>query len=235
MEKTFRFILSPKLSAKENMAIDKVLIDNFTKGDMPIFRLYTWEKSFTLGVSQKIEEYLSLKEKYEDNYSKRITGGGVLFHGHDLSYSLLLPDDDFKNLSVKQSYEKICQFLLYFYKNLGLNVCFAKDDENILLSKSPYCQVGFEAYDILVNGKKIGGNAQKRKKHLIFQHGSIPIEKIEQNEMIGNTLRDFGIKISYNEAIEKVKMAFENSFNIRLETSDLTKKEKEEIGKICQH
>ena len=41
---------------------------------------------------------------------KRITGGGVLFHGHDISYSLLLSNDEFTGLSVKQSYEKICQF-----------------------------------------------------------------------------------------------------------------------------
>ncbi len=217
MKEKFRFILSQNLSARENMAIDKVLVDNFKKGDIPVFRLYTWEKSFTLGISQNIEDYLELKEKYHNNYAKRITGGGVLFHGHDLSYSLILPSDNFENLSVKQSYEKICQFLLSFYKNLGLDVCFAKDDENITLSKSPYCQVGFEAYDILVEGEKIGGNAQRRKKGLIFQHGSIPIKKIKKDDMLGNTLVDFGINISYDEAIEKVKQAFENTFDAKLE------------------
>ncbi len=217
MKKTFRFILSQNLSAKENMNIDKTLVDNFKKGDMPIFRLYTWKKSFTLGISQNIEDYLELKKEYNDNYAKRITGGGVLFHGHDLSYSLLLPNNDFEDLSVKQSYEKICQFLLAFYKSLGLKACFAKDDENIVLSKSPYCQVGFEAYDILVEGKKIGGNAQRRKKNLIFQHGSIPIKKIEHNDLFGNSLTDFGINISYDEAIDKIKQAFENTFDAKLE------------------
>ncbi len=230
MNKDFRFILSQNLSAKENMAIDKALVENFKMGDNPIFRLYSWEKSFTIGMGQDIEQYKHLKEQYQDNYAKRITGGGVLFHGHDLSYSLVLDSEDFKNLSVKQSYEKICKFLLNFYKNLGLKVCFAKDDKSVTLSKSPYCQEGFEAYDILVEGRKIGGNAQRRKKHLIFQHGSIPLEKTSDNPILGSSLRDFDINIGYNEAIIKLKKSFEDTFDVSLKDSNLTKNEKELIG-----
>lgn len=227
MKKKFRFILSNKLDAKTNMNIDKALANNFKENDLPIFRLYTWENSFTVGLSQDVNQYPKLKEKYKNNCAKRITGGGVLFHGHDLSYSLILPSNDLEGLSVKQSYEKICKFLLKFYKGLGLNACFAKDLDFITLSKSEYCQVGFEAYDILVNGKKIGGNAQKRSKKMIFQHGSIPIEKVNTDTKIGNTLKDFQINIGYNEAIEKIKDAFEKSFDTKLEDSELTFEEKE--------
>ena len=133
-----------------------------------------------MGVSQdlsKIPKEINIQE-YKHNFSKRMTGGGVLFHGHDISYSLIIPNSFMKELSVKQSYEKICTFLLEFYKELDLNVMYAKDDMNTILSKSAFCQVGFEAYDILANGKKIGGNAQRRAKKAIFQHGSIPLNNI---------------------------------------------------------
>ena len=41
---------------------------------------------------------------------------------------------------------------------------------------SSFCFASNEEYDILIQGKKIGGNAQRRRKDVIFQHGSIPLK-----------------------------------------------------------
>jgi len=225
----FRVIQHDTLSAKENMATDEALLSSYTLNDMPIFRLYSWEKSFTIGLSQQIENY-SFSSFYKGNFAKRITGGGVLFHGHDLSYSLVIPVDLLNNLSIKESYEKICLFILKFYKNLGLDAKYVKDNENIQLSKSEFCQVGFEAYDILVNGKKIGGNAQRRTKKAIFQHGSIPIFRNHEKDLgekTGVTLEDFGIKLDYAQVKLLLIEAFEESFSVEIDYSKLTQKEKE--------
>ena len=83
----FRVINDKKLNAKENMATDEALLSLFEEKLPAILRLYSWEKSFTIGLSQKFENY-PITSLYKGNYAKRITGGGVLFHGHDLSYSL---------------------------------------------------------------------------------------------------------------------------------------------------
>lgn len=80
---------------------------------------------------------------------------------------------------------------------MGLKLLL-KDIESIVLSKSPFCQVGFEAYDIIVNGRKIGGNAQKRAKNVIFQHGSIPIKSIKNDEKYGASLEDFSINLDFD-------------------------------------
>lgn len=223
----FRIIISNEKSAKENMAIDESLLKNYKQGDYPILRLYTWNKnSVTIGISQNFETYPFI-ENPNENAAKRITGGGILFHGHDVSYSIIIPSEILKDLSIKKSYEKICQFILRFYENLDLNVCFAKDDENIILSKSEFCQVGFEAYDILVNSKKIGGNAQRRTKKAIFQHGSIPVFKPKEDEMFGNSLEDINIDISFKETITRLIESFKESFNVEIEISELTKDEEE--------
>jgi lipoyl(octanoyl) transferase len=233
-KKEFRLILTNINDAKMNMAIDKALSISYEKDDMPILRFYTWENSFTVGLGQDIEHYDDLKKIYKDNYSKRITGGGVLFHGHDISYSLVLSNTEFGNLSIKQSYEKICQFLLEFYKNLGLNPSFVKDSEYIKLKKNEFCQVGFEAYDIIVNGNKIGGNAQKRNKKLIFQHGSVPIFKTNEDTKMGISLEDFEIHLSFEEAQNKLIKAFEKCFDAKLILSQLTQIENENLNKILE-
>ncbi|MCT7628018.1 lipoate--protein ligase family protein [Aliarcobacter butzleri] len=221
----FRLIISQNLSSNDNTNIDKALFKAFENGSLPILRLYSWQKSVTFGAGQNPSDYENLLKEYKNNFSKRITGGGVLFHGHDISYSLVLPSTFIDNRSVKETYELICSFILEFYSNLGLEASFAKDIKSIVLSKSPFCQVGFEAYDIIVNGRKIGGNAQKRGKNVIFQHGSIPIKSIKNDEKYGASLEDFSINLDFDEAINKLKAAFEKTFNAQLLESQLNENE----------
>ncbi|MEA2017082.1 MAG: lipoate--protein ligase family protein [Campylobacterota bacterium] len=201
--KKVRLILSLEpLSAKDNMDIDTQLFSSFDKNSIPTLRLYYWKKnSCTIGISQDFSQFINLK-KYENNYAKRITGGGVLFHGDDISYSFIIPKHYLNGFSVKKSYEIICSFLLEFYKSLGLDVRYAKDDKNIVLSKSTYCQEGFEPYDIVIKGKKLGGNAQRRTKEVIFQHGSIPLK-----------IDEFNIDLSKTEIQNMLKDRFQKTFN----------------------
>lgn len=232
---TFRVIHTYNQSAKLNMAIDKALAMSFQKEDKPILRFYTWENSFTVGVSQDTQTYSEYYKQYKGNCAKRMTGGGVLFHGYDVSYSLVLPSSYLNNLSVKQSYEKICSFLLSFYESLNLCASYAKDNEAILLSKSNFCQVGYEAYDIIIQGVKIGGNAQKRTKNMIFQHGSIPLFKTSQSKEFGQSLEDIGVKLSFDDAIQKLTNAFRQTFDVPLETSNLNEKEETYLKKLLEN
>lgn len=64
------------------------------------------------------------------------------------------------------------------YKKLGLPAEYSKYSatERSTVRRSPFCFSGNEEYDILINGKKIGGNAQRRFSDIILQHGSIPIK-----------------------------------------------------------
>ena len=100
---------------------------------------------------------------------------------------------------------------------------------NIQLSKSEYCQVGFEAYDILVNGQKIGGNAQRRTKKAIFQHGSIPVTSVKKGNTIDNkigiSLEDIGKNIDFETVQNKLTQSFEDTFDVELEFTQLTKEE----------
>lgn len=216
-KKTFALVNSARLSAKDNMRIDKVLFDSFASTKLPTFRVYTWEASFTYGISQDINTIKKLEhlKPYKHKYAQRMTGGGILFHGNDISYSLVIPTSYVENLSVKQSYELICGFLMEFYKLLGLNPIYAKDLQDINVSKSDYCQEGFEPYDILVDGKKIGGNAQRRSKDTIFQHGSISIDNSAYS--MGNSLKDLGVDISFEAAKELLTESFSKCFNVEFE------------------
>jgi lipoate-protein ligase A len=221
----FRLIVTGAKSGVKNIAIDKALLDNYDIKDMPILRVYSWRKSCTVGVSHS--------QPLDKNTTKRFTGGGIIMHGNDISYSLFVPKAFFKQLDVKQSYEHICKFLFQFYSTLGLNVAYAKDIKNIKLSSNKFCQKGFEPYDILCDGKKLGGNAQKRTKDTVFQHGSIPIKKYHNiKKNIGYTLQDCGIFMTKKEGKKILIDTFSKTFNINLVNSKLTKSEKKVYKKI---
>jgi len=234
---SFRVIINSQNLAKVNMCKDEALIKSFNENSHPILRIYHWSKSITIGISQNIKEYSYLND-FSKDIAKRVTGGGVLFHGHDLSYSLVLPSSYFKDYKIKESYEKICYFLINFYKKLGLDANYAKDIKDVNLSKNEFCQVGFEAYDILINKDKIGGNAQRRTKRLVFQHGSIPLYSVNDskvfNNRIGLTLEDLGIDLTYDEATKLLIESFQETFNVDLINSELNDKEKEEEKKLLK-
>ncbi|BDY11748.1 lipoate--protein ligase [Hydrogenimonas cancrithermarum] len=159
-----------------NMAVDEALLRSYRHGDAPIFRLYRWNPALTFGRYSKPAEALDLDsmKKYGVEGVRRITGGGILVHGGDISYSIVLPAAFAKRHGVKESYRLLCQFLIRFYEKLGLPAGFAAQ-EGLPERRSPICLAGREAYDIVVGERKIGGNAQRHTRTAMLQHGSIPL------------------------------------------------------------
>ncbi len=182
MTKKWIFIDSGFNSGNYNMKFDYDLLNSFNPdSSLPVFRLYGWSPpAISLGKFQNPESIINLNRCRKENIStvKRLTGGGAIFHDCEITYSLICRSDTIETASVKESYEKLCGFLLLAYKKLGLQANFAHNchsypDKN---NNTPFCFSGWEEYDILISDRKIGGNAQKRKKNIVFQHGSIPFK-----------------------------------------------------------
>lgn len=179
--KRFKLIRSEPTSAAGNMAFDASMLSRYMDDGIPALRLYNWsEPSFTYGLSQVPENEIDTARCAADGIgvAGRMTGGGVLFHNDDITYSFVCGKEDVgEPKACLVSYREICAFLINFYRSLGLKASFALESPEFKDRSTPseLCAGSNEKYDILINGKKIGGNAQKRKRSAIFQHGSIPI------------------------------------------------------------
>jgi lipoate-protein ligase A len=180
---TWRYIDSGLLTGPLNMAIDEALLCNFDpETSEPILRTYGWEPAaLSLGRFQKTEEVLDPERCRYDNVSvvRRVSGGGTIYHADELTYSTVCSPEQMPSAaSVKDSFRLLTGFLIDFYRTLGLNASYAVDtvsDAGRLGERTAFCFAGKETFDILIDGKKIGGNAQRRCKNVIFQHGSIPV------------------------------------------------------------
>ncbi len=180
---TWRLIDTGPCDGALNMAVDEALLSTFDPASStPVLRLYGWEPpALSLGRFQDAYSDLNLEECRSARVPvvRRITGGGVIFHASELTYSLVCaPRHLPTGLSVKGSFRHLTRFLLRFYEGLGLEARHAADacPDQLLGERTPFCFAGTESYDIIIGGCKIGGNAQRRLREAVFQHGSIPLE-----------------------------------------------------------
>ncbi len=229
--KRWRFLNSGFSDAYTNMAIDEALFRKFYENKItPTLRIYNWKPaSLSIGYFQDPDKELNIAKCKNENIPlvRRITGGGTIFHDQELTYSLVCSNKDLGTDDVKNSFKILCSFIISTYKRLGLRPQFAKEAN--LSKKNPtgfssFCFASNEEYDILIRGRKIGGNAQRRRKHVVFQHGSIPL-KLDM-DMILSFLKkpDFRIKdkvISLNDALEK-ELTFDELKNILIESFNET-------------
>jgi len=253
MNNAWRIVETEPLDAYENMALDEAIFSCFcdTPAAHPVFRIYQWDApAFSIGASQVPGRYLDLEKCRAHGIScvRRMTGGGIIFHDQEITYSLVVPKA-FHGLpkEVAASFKKICEFIIIFYRRLGLSPSFAVDEPYGGLTDQPaeLCFAGREKYDIVIGGKKIGGNAQKRCQKAVFQHGSIPLsidrKRITEftvgkcaKELSGATaLNELSSSlVSQEELIGLLKESFFEAFSVSEAENFLKKEELLLAGKL---
>ncbi len=251
---SWRLIKTGSLPGPENMAIDESLLSCFDpESSQPLLRLYGWSPpAFSHGRFQNPSEILDLDRcrKAGVPVVRRITGGGVIYHSQELTYSLVSPVTFITPArSVKDTFFHLTSFLITFYRKLGLAPSYAADyhgRSRPLGIRTPLCFDGIESCDILLDGKKIGGNAQRRLKELVFQHGSIPLKSMtdestpylreDSAELASKTtsLGQTGVTLSSESLMELLENSFAEQFNISFTETPLTENEIKTAARYMQ-
>ena len=253
MGKTWRLILDQKRDGYYNMAVDEAILLHYASFRIPTLRVYGWDKPFvSLGYNQNFREVLNSKR--EIPFVRRITGGSAILHHKELTYSLVCSLEDL-NLpkGVKESYRIICSFLKHFYGQLGLKASFAKDltfdKQEVAGSLGIYrnfCFSSWQHLDLLIGRRKIGGNAQRRRKNIIFQHGSIPQEidfsYIRRTIKDSGNLRErttslrevLGKALSFNSLRSLLPASFKSTFRIEFSRGGLLPPERKIVASLLK-
>lgn len=189
MNPKWRLILDDKCDGYYNMAVDEAIFSHYARQKLPTLRIYGWDKPFiSIGYNQKPYDVMTFAGDVP--FVRRITGGAAILHDKELTYSISCLSQDLNlNANVKESYKILCSFLLDFYRSQDLVAKFAQEVNPPCLGRyANFCFSSCEPFDLLIGNKKIGGNAQRRKKDLIFQHGSIP--QALNFKMLGFLIKD---------------------------------------------
>ncbi len=154
-------------SAPLNMALDEVLLEEIRD---PLLRIYRWERpAVSFGYFGK---YAPVAAAWPERaIVRRMTGGGVVPHGLDLTYSLIVPAGHaFAGRGPRDVYRAVHE---------GIGAFLAREGESAALASAPKREgtgVCFESpaeFDLLSRGRKIAGAALRRTRHGLLLQGSI--------------------------------------------------------------
>ncbi len=157
-------------AAEFNMALDEALLEAMPRLGRPVLRFYSWtQPAASFGYFQRYAEIerLSLLRPLV----RRPTGGGLVPHDADWTYSLAFPaGHDWHRLKAQESYRRVHEWLRAGFAELGvpaeLAACARKAGPG-------QCFVGHEQSDLLWQGRKIAGAAQRRTRSGLLIQGSV--------------------------------------------------------------
>jgi lipoyl(octanoyl) transferase len=188
----FWFLLnSGKCDAAFNMALDEALLENAAQIGKPVLRFYGWNKpAATFGYFQKFSEVE--RATHLRPLIRRPTGGGIVPHDADWTYSFAVPPNhEWHLLKAIESYRRIHEWIRDTFAKLKIETELAPCCKKSLPGQ---CFVGHEKFDLLWHGKKIAGAAQRRNKLGLLIQGSIqPPVKIVRADF-ENAMRDVARK-----------------------------------------
>lgn len=176
-------------SAHENMELDDKLLSHIEEFDNPVLHLYEWAiPSATYGYFSKPEKLLNLEALTESciEMARRPTGGGIIFHLTDFAFSILIPSSHpAYSKNTLENYAYVNNLIMLMLKNLNfVDIPHPQLLLNEPLPLSPearfFCMAKPTIYDIIYEGKKIGGGAQRRTKKGILHQGSLSIAQLDE-------------------------------------------------------
>lgn len=225
----WRFIDFGLVDIRDMMAMNEAILKG---GEDNTFFFWTPRKSIILGFFQKAEEELNLANCTDYTITRRISGGGIAFSdkgGRQINYGVVSTiDNELFPLDIIDSYKQICGIIIDTLVHYGLNASFRPIN------------------DVVVEGRKISGNAQTRWEGKLLQHGTLLIDfdveemlrilNIPEEKFLDKKIasikegltwldRELGEQKDIEEIKCIMKSKFEERFHARLKKGTLSEKE----------
>ncbi|API91782.1 octanoyltransferase LipM [Virgibacillus pantothenticus] len=257
MKEQWGFLENVPHDAAINMALDEALLQwHYEEKIPPTLRFYQWRKpTLSIGHFQKLEGRIDLEgvQKHQCQLVRRMTGGSAVLHDDELTYSIVISESHPSVASsIRQAYYDLSKGILEGYNHLGIKASYA---ESVSKERSNICFERPAFYEMVVDGKKLSGNAQTRKKGVLLQHGSIPISmnvdmlfdmfifpnekiKMRKKQAFWNKATTINRILQKNISYDTVKAAFKKGFSegleIELKEFSLTKSQWNEVYRLAE-
>ncbi len=185
-----------------NMAVDEYLLGQFIEGKgLPVLRFYGFKPtSVTLGYHQI--RVPGIFKKYPA--VRRPTGGRAVLHNGDLVYSVIGDHrQGYFAGSIFETYRKIATLIVRAFNKHGFAASLSPGTHK---SHTELCFDSTTRYEITLNGRKIVGAAQVRRKHAFLEQGSIQFFELDR-KVLAETIRNEFL----SEGIELITMPLDDN------------------------
>ena len=243
MKHGWRYLGFATADAATNMALDEATLEAHLAGIVPpTLRLYGFEPgALSFGRAQDLPEALRNRAQAMGlDVVRRPTGGRAVLHVKDLTYAFVGTSKHgqkygFLEESVSGSYRQICRGLQNAFELLGLRLEPGR-------AAAPYrhrhdCFLATTGSDLQINGRKMVGSAQLRRRWAVLQHGSILLAQDESLavELYGaaasenhhqprhvNLFDILGAAVCPDKLHEAIRLGFQSAFQVEFQPGGLT-------------
>ena len=162
-----------------NMAIDEAMLFAQKTSVQPTLRFYDWlQPAFSFGYFQRISEEVDVSacDAHGIELVRRMTGGGTVIHGWDVTYTIIVPHGaGMFPKDISAAYCAISDCLINGLQRLGVDV--VHQIEKPIAGNAPnICLTNPAQYDTLLDGKKIAGVSQRRNQAGVMYQGYIALD-----------------------------------------------------------
>jgi len=187
MEKA-RLIIDDAANGAWNMSMDQALLETANSTGLVTLRFYTWsEPTLSLGYFQSHLDRVHHPSSQACPMVRRKTGGGAILHHHELTYSLCVPAQHRWSKQNSDLYRLVHRAIIELLAQDSITAhLFGEVDEPILACHSkdqlPVATIDNRDFmcfkrraegDIVLDGHKVVGSAQRRLRNALLQHGSL--------------------------------------------------------------
>jgi lipoate-protein ligase A len=158
-----------------NMARDEAILLNLPDA-APVVRFYAWDRPcVSIGCFQSASA-----APPGCDFVRRPTGGGVVDHCHDFTYTVVVPAcHPITCLSREDSYAVVNKVVIQALKNLHVDASLTHQEiPGHVDRRQMVCFTNPTKYDVLLGDTKIAGAAQRRRKEGILHQGSIDLSSL---------------------------------------------------------
>jgi lipoate-protein ligase A len=250
-ETTWRLIIDPPADGVRNMATDHALFERVQSGSAPVLRLYRWDPPcLSIGRNQPaVYDFARLRAAGTD-LVRRPTGGRAVLHDRELTYAIAAPVDTIGR--PRAAFVRINEAIVLALRKLHVPASLAGSGGPGPLDSADPCFSTPTAGEIIVDGGKLVGSAQRYERNAILQHGSLLLDG-DQSALAGwiseptgatraavanaptapATLRSLiGSVPAWEDLCDALAGAVREVLDVRLERDTLTREEQARLGTL---
>jgi len=229
-----RLIVHEPLAGVENMAIDEAILEAVGAGQSPpTLRFYQWDQpTISLGYFQKIAEWQQQDRAIRQlPLVRRKTGGGAILHDDELTYSLTLPlHQGLPITEIQSMYKLVHGVCIATLAKSGFKAVYRNEGDRRNSQRGPFfCFDRRHGLDLVMDGKKLMGSAQRRTKNACLQHGSLIIGRhFEQQPSSSLTAQKIG-SFDLSAFIDKVAEQVSHGLDLKMIQGELNDQENQSL------
>lgn len=195
--------------AADNMALDEALLDVAAQENAVVLRIYDWlQPAVSIGCFQRQEIMPAGRESI-----RRITGGGLVEHGEDLTYTLAIPKGHpLEAHDRERSYAWIHEAVADALAGCGTRAYQTQESTPKMVDRgSMVCFKDASRYDLLSDRGKQAGAAQRRTNVGLLHQGSIRLGSIPHDRLVAALPHGFARAFACRFRPFRIKQAFLDS------------------------